>query len=86
MAWEVYYGVHTFLEKKGFDGICWGDFFEAFSEKDAIKKAEQAINKQVFVVGCIAFKREGNVDLDEWEDPVIIAAKGIVPDDIRTLY
>ena len=76
----IYYVALPFVRVDG--GLAPGDAVECPHAGAAIRCAEALAAKEPNA-GAVAFSRQGNADLGEFEDAVILKAFGDVPDDFR---
>jgi hypothetical protein len=76
----IYYVALPFTRLE--DGLAPGQAVECPHEAAAIRRAE-AMSCEPSNAGAVAFSRQGNADLGEFEDAVILKTFGLVPDDLR---
>ena len=76
----IYYVALPFVRVDG--GLAPGDAVECPHAAAAIRRAE-ALAARETNAGAVAFSRQGNGDLGEFEDAIILKAFGEVPDDFR---
>lgn len=75
----TYFVVQSF--RLGSKGVLIADEpWEAASDRQAISAAARLAQERA---GAIAFFRTGNPDSGDWDDAVIIASHGLVPDEDR---
>lgn len=75
----TYYVVQSF--RVGRKGVLVADEpWEAASERQATSAARRLAEERA---GAIAFFRTGDPDTGDWEDAVILASHGLVPDEDR---
>ncbi len=76
----VYYVALPFISVEG--GLAPGEAVECPNGAAAIRRA-QAMASNEINAGAVAFSRNGDPNLGEFEDAVILKAFGEVPDDFR---
>jgi hypothetical protein len=79
-AWEWYFVALPFVRVEG--GLAPGEAVECPHAAAAVRRAE-ALAARETNAGAVAFSRQGNPDLGEFDDAVILRAFGDVPDDFR---
>jgi hypothetical protein len=76
----VYYAALPFVRVNG--GLAPGEAIECPHAAAAVRRAEALAGKEMNA-GAAAFSRQGNVELGEFEDALILKTFGDVPDDFR---
>ncbi|CAN5477833.1 hypothetical protein BH10PSE7_BH10PSE7_15160 [soil metagenome] len=81
MAKTTYFAVQCFeIGQRG--KIVAGDVLPATGEEHAIRMAYRLEPK---LAGVVAFSQGADAELGDYDDPVILKALGVVPDDIAEL-
>jgi hypothetical protein len=76
----IYYVALPFVEVEG--GLAPGEPVECQHAGAAVRRAEVLAAKEGNA-GAVAFSRQGNAELGEFEDAVVLKTFGDVPDDFR---
>lgn len=75
MARQLFYNVQAFERIKG--KLRQGRLRQFKTEAEATRMGDVLLSK---VAGVLVFKIEGNPEADDWDEPVLIAQHGDVPD------
>ena len=78
----TYYVALPFIRTE--DGVAAGQAQEMPSEHAAIKRAE-AMSREPANAGALAFKRNGDPNMGNFSDAVIVKSFGTVPDNLDEL-